>query len=490
MPLILRNSRTLSQSSARSGGRSWRSPLTRSALTAAILFGATTLATPVVAAQTPAPTPATQPAAPPGGVPQAATVDQITDNPDAYYGKAVTIVGDVEDVLGPRAFTVEDQDLLFDEDILVVSATPFAEQPGGALDADMLQSQTMLMSGTVMQFNQADFENRLGISLDDDTVDDWAGRPAMIAQRLTPWSPAIAAPWRNDATNTATAPGPATVESIASRPTAFNGQTVTVGGYVERTFNQQAFILTDGDLLLPERVLVVTPQEAAGLPDTTGTRGLSTDGYIWVSGTVQEFNQADFEQQMGVTLNDSQFGDWAGQPAIIARSVIPVRWGLQRHPPMAMPSPTPDNGQSATMQPSPDAQPTTPGTGSTPADTDISAILEAPDSYIGQTTTVSGTVGQMVGSRAFVLTGGEALDQRMLVIGALSLPGTFAGGEVPTASDQEAVEVTGEIWRLDLSAIEDRIGVDLNDGQFAAWSGQPVMIATAAAPAPAVSEPR
>src|SRR5688572_21988437 len=100
---------TTRRATADPSGRSHR--LACGALAAGALLLATTLTTPIAAAQA-TPAPASQPAAYP---PPTVTVDQITDNPGAYYGVAVTVVGDVEDVLGPRAFTVEDQDLLFDE---------------------------------------------------------------------------------------------------------------------------------------------------------------------------------------------------------------------------------------------------------------------------------------------------------------------------------------------------------------------------------------
>lgn len=50
----------------------------------------------------------------------------------------------------------------------------------------------------------------------------------------------------------------------------------------------------------------------------------------------------------------------------------------------------------------------------------------------------------------------------------------------PTADAGQAVEVTGDVSRFNVRAVEDRIRTPLDDGQFAAWVGQPVLIATSA----------
>lgn len=57
--------------------------------------------------------------------------------------------------------------------------------------------------------------------------------------------------------------------------------------------------------------------------------------------------------------------------------------------------------------------------------------------------------------------------------------------EDPTPDAGEAVQATGEIWRFDLPAIEERLGVNLDDLLFADWVDKPVMIATNVTPSSA-----
>ena len=50
------------------------------------------------------------------------TIGDITDNPNAFIGQTVTVSGEVEDIVGPRAFTMGDEGFLFGEELLVVGA--------------------------------------------------------------------------------------------------------------------------------------------------------------------------------------------------------------------------------------------------------------------------------------------------------------------------------------------------------------------------------
>src|SRR3712207_3421497 len=50
------------------------------------------------------------------------TVDEIAANPAAYYGETVTVTGSVGEILGPRSFTVGDDDLFLHEEVPVVSS--------------------------------------------------------------------------------------------------------------------------------------------------------------------------------------------------------------------------------------------------------------------------------------------------------------------------------------------------------------------------------
>jgi hypothetical protein len=75
-----------------------------------------------------------------------ATFDSVTDNPSSYVGQNVTVCGEVDDVdLLPRAFSLEDRDLVFDEHLLVGQPTRFPRRPGERMDRS---STAMLLAST------------------------------------------------------------------------------------------------------------------------------------------------------------------------------------------------------------------------------------------------------------------------------------------------------------------------------------------------------
>lgn len=114
-----------------------------------------------------------------------ATLANITDNPDEYYGQSVTVDGAVGETLEPNAFVLlteqaaQNEELLEgepaavpDEGVLVVSDNP---QP------NLSELQSVQVSGMFREFDLTVFEEELGVELDY-LYRDWSGQPAILAQ--------------------------------------------------------------------------------------------------------------------------------------------------------------------------------------------------------------------------------------------------------------------------------------------------------------------
>ena len=243
-----------------------------------------------------------------------ATVNEIVAGAGTYVGKDVAVVGDVDDILGARAFTIEDDNTLVTAEIPVVSARPILGPEGELLDLDPLNHDdpfmpsNVMVTGTVHQFNLAAFEQQLGLDLDDARWSEWAGKPAIIARSIMPWPRYL----DREA---------ATVDQIAEYPQVYCGKTATVRGEIEEILGPRALTIEDDDLLFDEQILVVSAapmQDRAGRPLDAAT---ADDRGLWVAGTVRSFVLADVEQELGVDLEDRLFGSWEGRPAIVAQSV-------------------------------------------------------------------------------------------------------------------------------------------------------------------------
>jgi hypothetical protein len=93
------------------------------------------------------------------------TVGKIVGNLNDYLGKTVTVVADVQEVLGPRAFTLDEDDVLaggIDNDMLVVS--PQAENLT-PIENNWLKNKVRV-TGTVRGVAVAEIEREVGWDLD------------------------------------------------------------------------------------------------------------------------------------------------------------------------------------------------------------------------------------------------------------------------------------------------------------------------------------
>jgi hypothetical protein len=235
-------------------------------------------------------------------------LDQITEDPAAFYGRMVTVAGEVDGVLSERAFSIEDDDILFDDDIIVITSRPLPAIGGRWRDGALLEDDIVLVSGTVRPFNLAEIERELGVDLDDDTFAYWTGDSAIVASSVivTPRKPGLVS---------------ASVDEIADDLAAYSHRLVAVRGEVDDVLGQRAFTIADDDPLDDDNLLVVTARPPQALEPRLTQTPLAADNVVEVRGPVRRFNLADFEREIGADLDDDTFDGWEGRPAIIARSL-------------------------------------------------------------------------------------------------------------------------------------------------------------------------
>ena len=127
------------------------------------------------------PTPAVTATPVPGANGANVSVADITSNWTNYDGKTVTVVADVEEVLGPRAFTLDEDAPLaggVDDDLLVLSP-----QAGALADIDdQWLNNKVRVTGVVRRFVTADVEREVGWDLNPRIEAKYEGkRPVLIA---------------------------------------------------------------------------------------------------------------------------------------------------------------------------------------------------------------------------------------------------------------------------------------------------------------------
>ncbi len=141
--------------------------------------------TPTMTPET-SPSPAVSPgAAGTTGMPEGAThrVADITGNPNAVIGKTVTVVADVDEVYGPRAFKLDEDSPLaggVDNDLLVLSpkAGDLAE-----ID-DQWTNNEVRVTGVVQRMNVKNIERELGWDLQPNLETEFKDKPVLIARSI------------------------------------------------------------------------------------------------------------------------------------------------------------------------------------------------------------------------------------------------------------------------------------------------------------------
>jgi hypothetical protein len=104
-----------------------------------------------------------------------ATVSNINEQPESYYGQEVTVTGDVVELESTYAFELDDPALLGGDTLLVV----------GGEDMTVTEGETVQVTGTVRQFNLTEVESETGFDLEDELFTDFGDRPVIVASSVS-----------------------------------------------------------------------------------------------------------------------------------------------------------------------------------------------------------------------------------------------------------------------------------------------------------------
>lgn len=118
---------------------------------------------------------------------------EITSNPEQYYGETLAVTGEVEDIRSGAAFTLDEDQLLGAEDLLIVYASPRdgvqQPQPSAQLPA-IADGEEVAVTGTLRPFVFAEFERDydLGwdLELQEQLEAEYSNRPVLVATGIYP----------------------------------------------------------------------------------------------------------------------------------------------------------------------------------------------------------------------------------------------------------------------------------------------------------------
>ena len=230
------------------------------------------------------------------------TIDELEDQPTKYIGQQISVDAEIEEVYGPRLFTIDEPnwgDL--DGEILVFLPTPLA--------AFVKDDDRVTISGTMRPFVRTEIEREWGwLGLDPAIEVEVGAKPVLVAERLVggdnnvamviDTTPAAAQPV---GTSGAAAADVTTLaagdESLVGRPARITdgrvSRTGATGGFFVQAGDRQLYVLpahpgtavAAGDSVTVDGVVLQMPASMATRLNAPG--GFNDDIYVYAT-TVRE----------------------------------------------------------------------------------------------------------------------------------------------------------------------------------------------------------
>ncbi len=233
------------------------------------------------------------------------------------------------------------------------------------------------------------------------------------------------------------------VATLIDNPSEFYGNQVTVSGLVTEVIGPNAFVIGGNEFVGGEGLMIVGAQELSqiveGLPEG---EEIQAQDLVQVTGTVRPAEQQEITSEIGYELDDQVFEAFGGEAAVVASQVVV----------------TPQQGGTSAQAQQQGAQ------------VALSTIVDNPSEFYGRTVTVSGPVARVLNPNAFVTVAQEAAQQQndgffddpetLAEQGVLVVSGSGSG---PNLTENQSVQVTGQVQRFDVTTFEQELGVQFEE---------------------------
>ena len=105
----------------------------------------------------------------------------ITSNPDQYYGKRIAVAGEVEDKLSETTFTLDEEQLFGDDDLLVISQMMTPQTQDG---------EEVTVTGILRPYVKAEFDSEYDLdwdlSVQEQIEAEYTEKPVFVAEEVYP----------------------------------------------------------------------------------------------------------------------------------------------------------------------------------------------------------------------------------------------------------------------------------------------------------------
>lgn len=109
---------------------------------------------------------------------------EITENPKQYYGRTLAVAGEVENIVGPNAFTLDEDELIGASDLLVLVANPKTATTA-VKDGEYVAVTGVLRSFVVADIER-DYDLTWDLNLQRQLEVEYKDKPVLIVQSVYP----------------------------------------------------------------------------------------------------------------------------------------------------------------------------------------------------------------------------------------------------------------------------------------------------------------
>jgi hypothetical protein len=110
-------------------------------------------------------------------------LDTVLNHPNDYFGKTVTVEGEMHRTFSEQVFSIEDDDFLRDDDLLIITNASKADVVKPVKDS-IDEGKDVCVTGVIQPFNRAEMESKFGpLNIESRASHYKEGSPVMIIER-------------------------------------------------------------------------------------------------------------------------------------------------------------------------------------------------------------------------------------------------------------------------------------------------------------------
>ena len=106
-------------------------------------------------------------------------LEEVSENPDSYYGQEIALKGEIEEIRNDYAFTLKEDKLIGSDDLLIINAT------GETIPQ---KDETVVVTGMVRPFVKAEFEQDYDLTWDlevqEELEAEYRDKPVLVVDSI------------------------------------------------------------------------------------------------------------------------------------------------------------------------------------------------------------------------------------------------------------------------------------------------------------------